>query len=278
VTTTASGVTGGPPAQTGFPYRQATFADALAAEWVKLRTVRSTYWTLLVAAVIGIGLGALFSFLQARQWTNGNADPTTWDPTSISTSGLGLAQLAIGVLGVLVVTAEYSSGTIRTSLAAIPHRGRFLAAKAGLFTVVALVDGEIMAFVAFLIGQTLISGHAPTAHFGQPQVLRAVIGSGLYLAALGLLGVALGTLLRSTAAAIAVLVAIVFVFPLVAIALPTSLRNSVEKFWPTQAGQQVTGVVRAAHTLPAWAGFADLCIFVAVVLAVAFILLQRRDA
>jgi ABC-2 type transport system permease protein len=259
--------------------RRASFADVVRSEWTKLWSVQSTYWTLFVAALLGIGLGALFAALRANHYASATPhDRATWDPTSISTSGLGLAQLAIGVLGVLVITSEYSSGTIRTSLAATPRRSRFLAAKASVFTAVALLAGEIMAFASFLIGQTLISGHAPSASFSQSSVLRAVIGSGLYLALLGLLGVALGALLRSGAAAISVLVAIVFVLPVVALALPTSLQNSVEKYWPTQAGQSVTNVVRGAHTLPAWAGFGDMCLFVAVLVAVAFVTLSQRDA
>ena len=241
--------------------------------------MRSTYWSLLVAAVLGIGLGALFSALQANHYPQASpSDRATWDPTSISTGGLGLAQLAIAVLGVIVMSSEYSSGTIRTSLAAVPRRGRFLTAKATVFTTVALITGEVVAFAAFLIGQALISGHAPTASLAQGKPLRAVIGAGLYLAVLGLLGVALGTLLRNAAGAIAVVVAIIFVLPLVALALPTSIQNSVEKFWPTQAGQQVTSVVRGAHTLSAWEGFGVLCLFVAIVLAAAYAVLAARDA
>lgn len=259
--------------------RRATFVDACRAEWVKLRTLRSTFYTLLVAAVLGIGLGVLFSALQANRYANGSlSDKINWDPTAISTGGLGLAQLAIGVLGVLAITSEYSTGTIRTSLAAVPHRGRFLAAKAAVFGGVTLVVGEFLSFVSFLIGQALISGKAPSANFGQSHVLRAVIGAGLYLVVLGLFGVALGTLVRNAAAAIAILVAVIFVLPGVAAALPTSIEHTVEKYWPTQAGSQITNVVRQSHTLPAWPGFGIMCLFVAVVLAAAFAVLARRDA
>jgi ABC-type transport system involved in multi-copper enzyme maturation permease subunit len=275
--TTEPGAAG--PGLAGRDHRPATFADALRCELTKMRTVRSTFWTLLTTVVLSIGLGALFSALAAHHYARATLSGRAgWDPTSISTSGLGLAQLAIGVLGVLAVTSEYSTGSIRTSLAAVPRRGRFLAAKAAVLTAVSLMTGEVLAVATFLIGQALISGQAPTASFGQPGVLRAVLGSGLYLAALGLLGVALGTLLRHSAAAIAVLVAVVFVLPGIAAALPARIERNVEEYWPTMAGAQVTAVVRGAHQLGAWSGFGVMCLFVAVAMTAAMLALARRDA
>lgn len=272
----------GTPGTPGAPEparRGATFADALGSEWIKIRTVRSTFWTLLTAAVIGIGLGALFSVLAAHHYASqppsGRAG---WNPAAISTDGLGIAQLAIGVLGALAITAEYSGGSIRTSLAAVPRRSRFLAAKAIVLAAVTLLAGEIMAFAAFAAGQALISGHAPTASLAQPGVLRAVAGSGLYLAALALLGLALGTLLRHAAAAIAVLVAVLFVLPGIATALPAHIANNVQEYWPTLAGAQVTAVTHAAHQLGPWPGFGLMGAFVAAALAAACLALERRDA
>ena len=263
---------------TGPDHRPATFADALRCEWTKIRTLRSTFWTLLTAAVLGIGLGALFSAVAAHHYAgqplSGHAG---WDPTSVSLSGLALAQLAIGVLGVLVITSEYSTGSIQTSLAAVPRRGRFLAAKATVLTAVSLITGEATALTVFLLGQALISGQAPTAAFGQPGVLRAVLGSGLYLAALGLLGVALGTLLRHPAAAIGVLVAVVLVLPGIAAALPARIESNVEEYWPTMAGAQVTAVIHGTHELGPWPGFGLMCLFIAAAMAAAFLLLARRD-
>lgn len=258
--------------------RSATFTNAVHAEWTKARTVPSTLWTLIVAAALGIGLGALISALAAHQYAKASLSTrAVWDPTSVSGAGLGIAQLAIGVLGVLVTTSEYSTGTIASSLAAVPRRGRFLAAKALVIAGMTFVIAEITAFAAFFIGQALISGHAPTASLAQPDVLRALIGCGLYGVLIGLLGLALGTIARSAAAAIVVLVAILFVLPGIAAALPSSIRNTVEEFWPSQAGQQVTVVVRDAHTLAPWPGFGVMCLFVAMVLAAAFVLLNRRD-
>ncbi len=261
------------------PYRAAEFKDVLRSEWTKARTVRSTMWTLIVAVVLGIGLGALISALAANHYAKSSlSDRLTWDPTSISGSGMGIAQLAIGVLGVLLITSEYSSGAIRGSLAAVPRRARLLGAKSVVIVILTLVVVEIIAFTSFFIGQALISGHAPTATIGGSGVLRALIGAGLYGALLGLLGMALGTILRHAAGAIAVLVAILFVLPGIAAALPASIEHTVQEYWPTQAGQQITDVVRTTNTLAPWAGFGVFLLFVAILMGVAFSLLHRRDA
>jgi len=259
-------------------YRAAGFKDVLLSEWTKIRSVRSTMWTLLAATVLGIGLSALFSGLAAHSYKTSHSLRVNWDPTSVSTSGLGIAQLAIGVLGALFISSEYSTHAIRTSLTAVPQRRRFLTAKATVIAAIAFVTGEVMAFIAFFLGQALISGSAPTAGLGDAHVLRAVFGSGLYLTLIGLLGIGLGALLRSAAGAITALVAMLYVLPGLAQALPSSIKNVIVKFWPSNAGQQITSVVRGDHTLPAWAGFVVMCVFVALVLAAAFTRLSRRDA
>jgi ABC-2 type transport system permease protein len=267
------------PAATQSPFRAATFMDVIRSEWTKARTVPSTVWTLVVAVVLGVGLGALISAVAAHHYSQ--ASPSVravWDPTSISGAGLSLAQLAIGVLGILVITSEYSTREISTSLAAVPRRSRFLAAKAAVVVGMTFLVTEITAFAAFFVGQALIAGHAPTASLGDPHVARALIGCGLYGALIVLLGLSLGTMLRSAAGAIAVLVAVMFVLPGVAAALPSSIEHTVEKYWPTQAGQQVTQVVRVTHSLPPWAGFGVFSVVVAVAISAAFLVLGRRDA
>jgi hypothetical protein len=167
---------------------------------------------------------------------------------------------------------------IRTSLIAVPKRGRVLAAKSLVCAVVTFVVGEATSFAAFFVGQALISGHAPHAVLGDPGVARAVAGAGLYLTALAVLSVAAGTLLRHPAAAIPCLVGVLFVLPAIAQALPDSWRNPVTEFWPTQAGTQLTSVHPAAHSLQPWPGFGVMCLFVAIVYAIAWTLLDRRDA
>jgi hypothetical protein len=259
-------------------FRAATAADAIRSEWTKFRTIRSTYWTLFVAAVLGIGLGAVLSAVAANRYATDPGIHIGFNPTDHSLRSLLIAQLAFAILGVMVVTGEYSTGMIRTSLAAVPKRVRMMGAKALVLTAAALVAGEVISFATFFVGQALLSGKAPSAAIGDHNVLRAVAGAGLYLALLALLGLALGVLLRHAAAAIGTIVAILLVLPGIANALPSSWSQPIEKFWPTNAGTQVAVVVRDSHTLPAWAGFGVMALFVAVVLVVAFVLLDRRDA
>jgi ABC-2 type transport system permease protein len=260
-------------------FRASTFGDVLRSEWVKLRSVRSTFWALTVTVVLGVALGAVISAATAHAYAKFSAAAKlSWDPTGVSQSGVAIAQVAIAVLGVLCISSEYSSGMIRTSLIAVPKRGRVLAAKSVVFAGVTFVVGEVVSFVAFFVGQALISGHAPHAALGDPGVARAVVGGGLYLAALAVLSVAAGALLRHPAAAIACMMAVLFVLPLIAQALPDSWRHPVTEFWPTQAGSQLTNVYHSAHTLQPWPGFGVMCLFVAIVYAVAWTLLDRRDA
>ena len=260
-------------------FRASTFGDVLRSEWTKLRSVRSTFWALTATVVLGVGLGAVISAATAHGYAKSSVSgKLSWDPTAVSLDGIGIATLAIAVLGVLCISSEYSSGMIRTSLIAVPKRGRVLAAKSLVFAVVTFVVGEATSFTAFFAGQALISGHAPHAALGDPGVARAVVGAGLALTALAVLSVAAGTLLRHPAAAIACMMAVLFVLPGIAQALPDSWRNPVTEFWPTQAGGQLASVHHSAHTLQPWPGFGVMCLFVAIVYAIAWTLLDRRDA
>ncbi|HET9077347.1 MAG TPA: ABC transporter permease [Acidimicrobiales bacterium] len=263
----------------GTPGRRAyTYMDAVRSEWTKFRSVRSTYWTFLVAAVLGIGLAALICAISASHY---HSDPEIrfgWNPTDRSIRSLELAQLAFAVLGVLVVTSEYSTGMIRTSLAAVPRRVRMMTAKLLVFGLAALVVGEIIAFASFLLGQALIHGQAPSASLHDHLVLRVVIGAGLYLTLIGIMGGAFAIILRHAAAGISVAVAMLFILPAVAFALPTSWSQPIEEYWPTNAGQEVTMMSHGAHHLAAWTGFGEMAGFVAVVLVIGLWLLERRDA
>jgi ABC-2 type transport system permease protein len=260
-------------------YRPARFTDVLRSEWTKARTVPSTMWTLLVATVLGIGLGALISGLAGNSYDKASLSTrSTWDPTLISLSGLAIAQLAIGILGVLLITSEYSTRAISSTLSAVPRRGRLIVAKGVVMLAMTFVVVEVIAFVAFFIGQALMSGHAPNASLGDAGVLRALIGCGLYGALLGIFGLALGTILRHAAGSIAVLVAMLFVLPGIAAALPASIEHVVQEYWPTQAGAQIDTVVHTAHTLSPWAGLGVFALFVAIVSAIALHVLNSRDA
>jgi hypothetical protein len=266
-----------PPLGRDLPAR-ATYGDALHSEWTKFRTVRATFWCLFIGAFLGVGLSALVSGISASRY---HSDPTIhfgWDPVNHSLRPLLIAHLVFAVFGVITVTSEYSTGMIRTSLAAVPKRIRMMSAKLLVFTAAALVAGLAIAIAAFSLSQALIHGQAPSASLHQHLVLRAVIGAGLYLALLGLLGSAVGVLMRHAAAGIAVMVGLMLVLPGIVAALPNSWSQPIEKFWPTQAGQQVYVVHRDSHTLTSWLGFGWMALFTLIVLIAAFAVLQRRDA
>jgi ABC-type transport system involved in multi-copper enzyme maturation permease subunit len=266
------------PTASAVPTRRYTFGDAVRSEWTKIRTVRATFWCLVISTVLGVGLAALVSWGSARHYASDPTDHLSWDPVQRSLAPLLIAQLVFAVFGVITVTAEYSTGMIRTTLTAVPKRGRLLAAKLLVFTLVALAAGQIIAFASFWIGQALIHGEAPSASIAHHLVLRAVIGAGLYLALLGLLGAAIGFIVRNAGAGIAVLVALLFVAPLILLLLPNSWYHTVHEYWPTEAGRQVYSVQRGSHALSAWLGFGWMALFTAAVIAAALVVLQRRDA
>lgn len=246
--------------------------NLVRSEWTKFRSLRSTWLTAAVTIVLGVGVGALSASAQAQQ------PGDDWDPTAASLTSIIVAQLAIGVLGVLVMSAEYATGTIQPSVVAAPRRGRLLAAKAAVLSAVAVLLGQVIGFASFFAGQAMIAGAgAPYATLDQPGVVRAVVGSGLYLAALGLLGLGLGAVLRSTAGAVGTLVAITLVVRLLAQTLPESWRVWMNQYWPTAAGESIVNVVPVPGTLGPWQGFAVLCGFVAAVCAAGYTVFRTRD-
>jgi ABC-2 type transport system permease protein len=179
--------------------------DLVRAEWTKLRSVRSTWWALALIAVGMVGLGALFC---ARYGIGGlsPSDRSGFDPAAYSLSGFFLAQLAVGVLGMLAITSEYASGSIRATFAAAPQRRAVLVAKAIVVGTTTALVGIASSAAAFVVGQAMLANKGLQAHLGDPGVVRSVLGAGLYLAVLGLLAVGLGTLVRSTVGATAVVV------------------------------------------------------------------------
>lgn len=256
------------------------FSEILGSEWTKLTTVRSTVWTLLATAVVGIGLGAIVTSAQASRWTSRSlSGQATFDPTRSSLSGLLFAQLAIGVLGVLVVSAEYSTGTIRATFSAVPHRPLVLAAKVIVFGAVSLVVGEIVSFVAFFVGQAILNGKTPTAAISGPGVLRAVFSGGLYLLALGLLALGVASIIRVTAAAISAFAAALFIFPIIADVLPSSYASDVSRFLPATIGTvMMSAQYHGDDPFGPWASFALLGAYAVIALVVGGVLLGRRDA
>ncbi len=254
-----------------------TFAGALRSEFTKIRSVRSTYWTLLAMFVVVVGFGALASTGAAH----GPHGPY-FDPTRQSLAGLYIGQLIIGVLGVLVISSEYSTGMIRTTLTTNPHRGVMIAAKGVVFTVVALVTSLVTSFVAFFVGQALMSSDHISTTIGSPNVLRAVIGGALFLTACGVLAFGLGLLIRHTAGGIGAVTGLLFVVTILVNFLPQSWQNHVDKWVPALAGGQLwmTGPQPPGNTpmFGPWTSFAILCGYAAIAVAAAVILFLKRDA
>ena len=254
------------------------FRALAASEWLKLRSTRSTWWTLLVFAAGMIGIAILV--LSHQHWASMSAaDRASFDPTNDSFAGLALGQLAVGVLGVLAITSEFSSGLIRATFAAAPRRPLVLAAKTAVVGAVALVAGEILAFAAFAAGEAVLSAPAPHAALAQPGVLRAVLMAGAYPALIGLIGLGLGAVIRHTAGAICALVGVLFVLPLILVPLGTSIQNSVGQFMPMIiAENSLTAVKSVPHSLSPGLGFAVLCLYAVAALAIGGWALARRDA
>ena len=252
--------------------------SAAGMEWLKLRSVRSTAWILLAFAAGLIGLAILV--LSHENWaTMSPSDRENFDPTNDGFAGLALGQLAFGVLGVLMITSEFSSGMIRATFAAVPRRPLLLAAKAGVLGGVTLAAGEVLAFASFALGEAVLKSPAPHASLGQPGVLRAVLMAGAYPALIALIGLGLGAIIRHTAGAISAVAGVLFVLPLILVPLGTSLQDSVGKFLPMIiAENSMTAVKPGVGNLAPGVGFGLLCLYTMVALAVGGWLLTRRDA
>jgi ABC-2 type transport system permease protein len=249
------------------------------SEWTKLRSVRSTRWALLAAVVLTIGLAAIASYVISTRWTGMPAgEKAHFNPLEPSLIGLNFAQLAIGVLGVLVISAEYSTGMIRSSFCAVPRRLPVLWAKAGTYAAVTLVLMVPAALIAFFVSQSILSGQHLNVAFSQAGVARAVIGAGVYLTVLGVFALGLGAIIRNTAGAITAFAGILFVVPGLMQILPSSWNQAVSPYLPSNAGQQIMSIVQDPNALSPWVGFGVFCGYAVVVMAIAAVLMRRRDA
>ncbi|MFA1537337.1 ABC transporter permease [Actinomadura monticuli] len=258
------------------------FARLLLSEWTKIRTVRSTAWSLILLVLLDLGFTALFVGLTMAQWDNtqpGDRAQISADPVSfILGSGFFLSQLTVCVLGVLVIGSEYSTGMIRASLLAVPRRLPMLWAKATVFALVVLLLGVAVSFASFFIG-TAIVGDRLEVSLGDAGVLRAVIGGGLYLAMLGLFALAIGAIVRHTAGGITGVIGFVLVLAPLATLLPGSIGDHVHAYLPSEAGT----LIAKAHQGPddlltPWQGYGVFALWTVALLALAAFLLKRRDA
>lgn len=246
--------------------------QACRAEWAKLFSIRSTWWTLFVTVVGTLVVTALSMSSVAHHspgWYQG------FDPTNQSMSGLTIGALAIGVLGALVFTSEYGSGTIRSSMAATPRRFRFLVAKLLVVGALALAIGEVLTFSCFALGHaSLDSSPVPSWSLTDPGVLRAVVGSGVAIGLLGLIGAAIGAAVRRTAGAVGVYVALVFLLPL----LLTKTPGNLARFTPLIIiANSIAAVVRQTGSVPPLVGFVLFACYTVAIILVGAVVVTRRD-
>ncbi len=260
------------------PVGRVNQAGVFRSEWTKLHSLRSTRWSLLATAVMTIGFGIIASVANESRWSTMSAsDKASFDPLSTSLLGVRFGVLAIGVLGVLLITGEYTTGMIRSTMTAVPKRLPVLWGKTGVYAVVALVITIPAVLIAFFAGQAILSGQHINIAFSHAGVPRAVFGAAVYLTLVGLFAMGLGAVMRNTAAGIATFAGIMFVIgPLVEI-LPSSIANSIDPYLPASAGEAMMQIGHPAHTLSPGAGLAVFAAYIVVAIAFAAGLLVRRD-
>jgi hypothetical protein len=257
-----------------------TQGRVIRSEWMKFRSLRSTLYTLLAAVALTIGIGALFSALTASEYHTFSAtEKAAFSPVSTSLTGISFAVVAFGVLGVLLMSGEYSTGMIRASLTAVPRRLPVLWAKMAVFAGTVFGLSHVASFISFFLGQALLSGHHLSVTLSAPGALRSVIGGALYMTVAGLIGVALGALFRNTAAGISTFAGVFFVIPPLTELLPASVQNHLAPYLPSNAGEVLWGGTHGVtNALSPWTGFALLCGYAVVLIAAAAWRLRRADA
>jgi hypothetical protein len=250
----------------------------IRSEWTKFRSLRSTRYALLATVVLTVGLSLAAAMVVVSQWSTMTAtDKAAFAPVGVSVLGANLAVLVIGVLGVLMTTSEFSTGLVNSTLAAVPTRLPVLWGKAAVYCAVALTVTVPATLVAFFASQAILSGNHLQTDLGHTGVARSVLGSALFLTITGLLGLGLGGIFRSTAAAVTTLLGILFVLPALVTILPASLANSISPYLPGNAGRAITTVVPPPHGLGPWVGLGVFAVYALVAMAAAAVLLVRRD-
>jgi ABC-type transport system involved in multi-copper enzyme maturation permease subunit len=260
------------------PALKVTQSRVLLSEFTKFRSLRSTVYTLLVAVIMLIGIGVLFAAVSTSQYDGPGAAPSSFDPLGASLSGVSFAQIAIGVLGVLMMGGEYATGMIRSSLAIVPSRLPVLWGKLIVFAGIAFAISVVASFIAFFAGQALFRGHHLDVAITAPGALRSVFGAALYLTVAGLIGIALGALLRNTAAGISTFVALFFIISPLAGLLPSAIRDHLAPYLPSNAGSAIYGGTQGVENpLAPWTGFAVFCVYALILIGAAAVRLRRAD-
>jgi len=266
------------PAQGTFPASKyhVTFGHAVASEWIKFRTLRSTMWTLGATFVVLVGLALLVAA------TTGSSDPGVGlDNADIATTplvaGTGFGQLVLAVLGALTITGEYSTGMIRSTFSAVPTRTPALVAKALVVVVASFVVAAVSTLVAVAIVKPIFSGTAHELDLGNDDILRVVIGMPLYLAATALLALAFGILIRSSAGAIFAVIGLVLVIGPILANIPVHWLNNIADYLPSQAGQNLLTINPTQGPAP-WIGILVMAAWGVGLFAIGVFIAKKRDA
>jgi ABC-2 type transport system permease protein len=262
-------------------YRQAqrvTLPRVIRSELTKLRSLPSTLWLLLTTVILVVGGGLLAALLQLSSLPRGHAAIAAFDPTGLSLTGVGLAELTAGALGVLLITGEYGTGQIKLTFTAVPRRLPVLWGKAIAMVAAVLAVSVAATLIAFFSTQAILAPHHLSTTLGHAGVARAVLGSALFLTAVALLGLAMGAVLRNTAGAICTLFGVLYGLTIVAGFLPGHLSGQIRNYLPENVGSRLGAVHLPPGSLGPWTGFGLFCLYAAAVLALAAWLLRRRDA
>jgi hypothetical protein len=259
------------------PSGRAGLRQAIRAEWTKFWSVRSTPWSLFALVVATIGIGVLSTHALHDQ-----RFPTP-DPIRRILVGFNLSQFAIGVLGVLFISAEYGTGQIRSTLAAMPRRPIVIGAKAIVMGGVGLVIGEILSFVTFFIGHAMLSGSASQVSFNSPGVVRVLIESGVYIALLGLIGLGIASILRNSAGSIATFAGALLILTILIAAMPTFIVNAVSRYLPLNIGSTILSIgppprLQGTPVFSSTVGLILLGVYALVLLSAGWVLMNRRDS
>lgn len=256
-------------------YRTVGFGNLVRSEVTKLRSLRSMWLcaALTAAAMLGLAIGT------GARWAHQSGSvPQPFDATNVSLSGVYIAQVIVGTVGVMTISSEYATRMIRATFAAVPQRRSLLAAKGVVLAATVLVLTEILAFASFLIGQALMSSKHIGVSLADPGVLRAVVGSGLFLTLVALLGFGLGSVVRHTAGAMSAFFGILFALDPITDLLPTAWRNDIINYLPLNAGSQIFVIVNNKNALGPWAGLGVFAIYAVLALVVGVLLVDTRDA
>jgi ABC-2 type transport system permease protein len=287
---------------------RAGLAGTIRSEFTKLRSVRSTYWTIAAMVIVSVGFAAIAGFAIANNLHSNPANKAGMDATQASLGGFfELGQLIIAVLGALTITSEYSTGMIRTSLTAMPRRGTVYAAKLLVFGTVTLVVSLVTSFIAFFVGQAAMSGSGVSASLfhsvtipanaivnGSPNnvtfsgtivispgtVLTAIIGTALFVTVVAMIAFGLGAIIRHSAGAITSVIALMFILPIIFQLLPDTWRWDIIRFFPDAAGRVLSVTVgqQNPHLWSAWPQFGVTLLYAAVFLGIGAYLFRKRDA